>query len=55
MCVVLAVFFNYHVTLAVNNQTTNESFKKWDCEYDLNREKRILNKLISECEEWDPS
>lgn len=47
-------FFGYHLYLAKINQTTNESFKVSFFEKQLDREEKILNAILKECEEWTP-
>ena len=54
MGMVLVVFFGYHIGLASSNLTTNETFKKSECERLLYREEAIIKQLIYECEEWTP-
>lgn len=48
MSFVLMLFFVYHVNLAWNNETTNESMKKKDFKSSLNRELSIIRALILE-------
>lgn len=54
MSVVLALFFGYHVNLAWNNETTNESMKKKDFKSSLARETSIIKALITETDDWEP-
>mgnify|MGYP000920392714 CR=1 FL=1 len=42
MSVILTCFLGYHLRLAWNNMTTNESAKKDQCRSQLKREERIL-------------
>jgi len=48
MSFVLALFFGYHVNLAWNNETTNESIKRKDFKSSLDRELSIVKALIVE-------
>jgi hypothetical protein len=52
MSFVLSLFFGYHVNLAWNNETTNESMKKKDFKASLEREFSIVKALIKETDEW---
>jgi hypothetical protein len=54
MSFVLFLFFGYHVNLAWNNETTNESMKKKDFKSSLDREISIVRALIIETDEWEP-
>tara|TARA_B110000285_G_C14921638_1_gene512870 strand:+ start:427 stop:597 length:171 start_codon:yes stop_codon:yes gene_type:complete len=54
MSFVLLLFFGYHVNLAWNNETTNESMKKKDFKGSLDRELSIVRALILETDEWEP-
>lgn len=54
MAVALAVFVCYHFNLALNNMTTNESFKRYDLNSMLNHELKAIKELIQEAEEWTP-
>ena len=54
MAVVLLLFFLYHVRLAWNNETTNESFKRKSLEGNIKREISIIRALIQETEDWEP-
>ena len=42
MCIVLIFFFGYHLSLVYYNQTTNESFKREEVKFQLEREERII-------------
>lgn len=54
MTVALACFVVYHFNLAINNTTTNESFKRYDLNYTLDYELKAIKELIAEAEEWTP-
>ena len=54
MTVILIGFFGYHIRLAWNNMTTNESAKRDQCHNQLKRENQILDALISETQKWNP-
>ena len=54
MAVVLTGFLAYHLRMAVNNVTTNESFKRDEHKYNLHNENKIIKELLKECEEWQP-
>ena len=52
MFFVLSGFLVYHLRLARSNQTTNESFKRYDFNYALKHEHKVLKELIEECEKF---
>ena len=55
MSAALGAFFVYHCSLAKDNMTTNETFKKLDCEKKFKFEEYTLQQLIDELEAWKPS
>ena len=55
MSAALGAFFVYHCKLAIDNMTTNESFKRTDCEKKYDFEDKTLQELIDECESWQPT
>ena len=54
MSFVLLCFFLYHVNLAWKNETTNENFKRKNCDCNIKRELSIVRALIQETDEWQP-
>lgn len=54
MAVVLTGFLAYHLRMAVNNVTTNESFKRDEHKFNLHNEHKIIKELLKECEDWTP-
>lgn len=56
MCILIAIvlgsFFVYHMNMAMNNTTTNESHKKEDMQELLRREKDYLEYKIDQTKKW---
>ena len=52
MGIMLIWFTSYHLGMVLRNETTNENFKKDHFKHKLGREKKIINQLVKECEEY---
>jgi hypothetical protein len=55
MSIALSIFFIYHINLARNNETTNESFKRGDMSENLKFEAETVQSLLDEATEWKPA
>ena len=54
MSICLIFFVLYHFRLIMDNQTTNESFKRYELKKSLGKERESIIELIKEAREWQP-